>query len=139
MYLCFFVHTILSMIKTIRALMLFHGRRLKMKALILLLTTSILNSNAYASKDNFFDKLNPKRPDIEKILKEVDADYESTTGKSAHLEIDPLEELFPSCYRNSCMVWADGVIQLPIWINTPTEESMIVTLQPSILTVITTV
>lgn len=91
--------------------MLSHGRRLKMKALILTLTLSILNFNAYASrgkdKDNFFDKLNPKRRDIEKILKEVDADYESTTGKSAHLEVDPLEMLWPSCYRNSCMIWAD--------------------------------
>lgn len=107
MYPCFFTQPILSVINIIRALMLSQGRRLKMKALILLLMTSILNSNAYASKENFFDKLNPKRKDIEKILKEVDADYESTTGKSAHLEVDPLETLFPSCYRNSCMVWAD--------------------------------
>ena len=80
-----------------------------MKGLILSVTLSILISNAYAfkGKDNFFDKLNPKRPDIEKILKDVDADYERTTGKSAHLKVDPLEMLWPTCYRNSCMIWAD--------------------------------
>lgn len=81
-----------------------------MKALILAMTLTFFNANAFAKHtkgNNIFDELDPRRPDIEKVLEEMDKDYESTTGKSAHLDIDPLEELAPSCYRNSCKIWAD--------------------------------
>ena len=80
-----------------------------MKALMILLVLTLLNANAYAAKakGNFFDELDPRSPDIEKTLKEMDADYERTTGNSAHLEVDALEALLPSCYRNSCRIWAD--------------------------------
>ena len=79
-----------------------------MKALIISLALTLLNANAYASQgNNVFDELDPRSPDIEKTLKEMDADYEKSTGKSPFLEIDPLEELLPSCYRNSCKIWAD--------------------------------
>lgn len=81
-----------------------------MKALILAMTLTLFNANAFAKHtkgNNIFDELDPRRPDIEKVLEEMDRDYESTTGKSSHLEIDPLEELAPSCYRNSCKIWAD--------------------------------
>lgn len=78
-----------------------------MKALFFTLMTLTAISNAGTTSENFFDTLNPKRPDIEQVLKELDADYEMTTGKSSHMEVDLLEEILPSCYRNSCMVWAD--------------------------------
>ena len=79
-----------------------------MKALIISLALTLLNANAYASKgNNVFDELDPRSPDIEKTLKEMDADYEKSTGQSPFLEVDPLEELLPSCYRNSCKIWAD--------------------------------
>ena len=83
-----------------------------MKALIISLTFLLITANAYANghaskKGNFYDELDPRSPDIEKTLRELAKDYESTTGKSPFLELDPLEKLFPSCYRNSCAIWAD--------------------------------
>jgi hypothetical protein len=79
-----------------------------MKALIISLVLILLNTNAYAKKtENFYDELNPRRPDIKKVMKELEEDYRAKTGKSGNLEVDPLEELLPSCYRNSCAVWAD--------------------------------
>ena len=78
-----------------------------MKALIISLFLTFFYTNAYASKGNFFDELNPKSPDIAKKLKELAADYQKVTGKSPFLEVDLLEQLLPSCYRNSCSVWAD--------------------------------
>ncbi|MFA6236029.1 MAG: L,D-transpeptidase [Bacteriovorax sp.] len=64
-------------------------------------------ANAFAAGGNFFDTLDPRSPDIEKILKDLDEDYEKTTGLSAHLEVDLLEDLLPRCFRNSCKIWAD--------------------------------
>ncbi|MDO9183647.1 MAG: L,D-transpeptidase [Bacteriovorax sp.] len=78
-----------------------------MKALIISIALTLFNTNAYAAKDNFFDELDPRSPDIEKLLREVDADYQKTTGKSPFLEVDLIEQLFPTCYRNSCGIWAD--------------------------------
>lgn len=81
-----------------------------MKALILTLTLLLFNSNAFAKhsrNNNIFDELDPRRPDIDIILNEMDKDYESTTGKKAHLDVDVLEEFLPSCFRNSCPIWAD--------------------------------
>jgi lipoprotein-anchoring transpeptidase ErfK/SrfK len=78
-----------------------------MNALLFSLLFLAISTNANASKANIFDNLNPKRPDIEKLLKEIDKDYETTTGKTSHLKVDPLEEILPSCFRNSCMIWAD--------------------------------
>ncbi|MDD4976678.1 MAG: L,D-transpeptidase [Bacteriovorax sp.] len=80
-----------------------------MKALIVALALTLLNTNAYAAqkKENFYDELDPKRPDIKKVMKELEEDYRAKTGKTGILEADPLEELLPSCYRNSCMIWAD--------------------------------
>lgn len=82
---------------------------------IILFTLTFLDAKAYGAKGNFFDELDPRRPDIKKILKDLDADYESATGKSAHLEMnlatdffqDSLEDLLPRCYRNSCKIWVD--------------------------------
>lgn len=78
-----------------------------MKALMILLMMFTLTASAYAAKGNFLDELDPRSLNTEELLKKVDADYESVTGKSSHLEIDVLENFFPSCYRNSCNVWAD--------------------------------
>lgn len=78
-----------------------------MKAIILTLALTLLSTKVYASKGNFFDELDPRSPDIEKILQELDEDYKRSTGESPFLELDPLEELLPSCYRNSCKIWAD--------------------------------
>lgn len=81
-----------------------------MKALIFAMTLIVFNANVFAKHtkgNNIFDELDPRRPDIEKVLKEIDEDYESTTGKKAHLDVDILEELSPSCFRNSCKIWAD--------------------------------
>lgn len=82
-----------------------------MKVLIFALFIAAMAPKAFAAKGNLFDELDPRSPDIEKLLKDVDEDYEKTTGKSAHIynvmdeELDDL--LGPSCYRNSCPVWAD--------------------------------
>ncbi|MDO9180891.1 MAG: L,D-transpeptidase [Bacteriovorax sp.] len=80
-----------------------------MKALIITLVLTLLNTNAYAlqKKENFYDELDPRRPDIKKVMKELEEDYREKTGKTGILEEDPLEEFLPSCYRNSCMIWAD--------------------------------
>jgi lipoprotein-anchoring transpeptidase ErfK/SrfK len=83
-----------------------------MKAIIIALSLTILNVNVYAAKapakGNVFDELDPRSPDIAKQLKEIDEDYERTTGKSAHLpDLDPMEKFNPSCFRNSCKIWAD--------------------------------
>lgn len=81
-----------------------------MKPIIILSTILILLNfipNARAAKVNFFDTLNPRSPNIEKILKQLDADYEKITGKSAHLYVGPLDDFFGHCYRNSCRIWAD--------------------------------
>jgi hypothetical protein len=98
-----------------------------MKALILAITLTLFNANAFAKNtekhirgNNVFDELDPRSPDIEKTLKEMDLDYESTTGKKAHLDVDFLEELSPSCFRNSCKIWADvdkGAQRLYLYIN----------------------
>jgi hypothetical protein len=93
-----------------------------MKALIISLALTLLNANAYAAKKgNFYDELNPRSPDIEKTLKEMNEDYEATTGKSGYLDVlDPLEALFPTCYRNACKVWADvdkGAQRLYLYID----------------------
>ncbi|MGZ3790467.1 MAG: L,D-transpeptidase [Bacteriovorax sp.] len=78
-----------------------------MKALIIAFTLTLLQTNAYAENGNKFDELDPRSPDIEEQLKEMDADYEQTTGKKAFLETT-IDDLFaPSCYRNSCKIWAD--------------------------------
>ena len=76
-------------------------------ALIISLFLTFLSTKTYAVNYNFFDTLDPRSPDIEKILRIVDADYESISGISAHLAYGPLEKILPSCYRNSCKIWAD--------------------------------
>ena len=88
--------------------------RLEMKALIIAFSLTLFNANAFAKHikgNNVFDELDPRSPNIEKQLKEMDEDYERTTGKSAHpfniQDYDPMEEFSASCYRNSCPVWAD--------------------------------
>jgi lipoprotein-anchoring transpeptidase ErfK/SrfK len=94
-----------------------------MKALIIGLTLTLFNANAFAKHtkgNNIFDELDPRSPDIEKTLKEMDKDYESTTGKSSHLDVDFLEQLSPSCFRNSCKIWADvdkGAQRLYLYID----------------------
>ncbi len=91
-----------------------------MKALILFLSLTLLTANAYAASGNFFDELDPRSPDIEKTLKELAKDYQNSTGKSPFLEVDALEKLAPSCYRNSCKIWADVDInaqRLYLYIN----------------------
>jgi len=74
-----------------------------MSPIIILSTIVILLyfPNAQAAKVNFFDTLDPRSPNIEKILKQLDADYEKITGKSAHLYVGPLDDFFGHCYRNS--------------------------------------
>lgn len=79
---------------------------------VISLFLTLLNADAYAEKGNFFDTLDPKSPNIQKILKELDADYESTTGLSAHpeedyLDVDSIDQMLRGCYRNSCKIWAD--------------------------------
>lgn len=70
------------------------------------------NHSANAAIDrrfNFFDRFDPRSHNVDKILKQLDADYESITGKSAHLILilSPLDDLMARCYRNSCGIWAD--------------------------------
>ncbi|MBC7537663.1 MAG: L,D-transpeptidase [Bacteriovorax sp.] len=86
--------------------MLLPSRKKKL-ALILSLAITVINTNAFAAKTNFFDTLDPRSPNIEKILHQVDMDYESVTGKSAHLKVGPLEDIMQGCFRNSCKIWAD--------------------------------
>lgn len=79
-----------------------------MKALIILTALTLLTTNAHAAKKgNFYDELDPSSPDIEKTLQELKDDYEATTGESGIMDLDPLEALLPSCYRNACTIWAD--------------------------------
>lgn len=81
-----------------------------MKALIISLALTLFNINTYAAQPietNALDELDPTAPDIEQQLQKFDEEYERETGKSAHLDLDPLEALVPSCYRNSCKIWAD--------------------------------
>ncbi len=81
-----------------------------MKALIIAMALTLFNANAFAKHtkgNNIFDELDPRSPDIEKTLQEMDKDYELETGKSPFMEVDFLEQLSPSCYRNSCKIWAD--------------------------------
>lgn len=78
-----------------------------MKAITLLFCIFWQLNGTAATKENIFDKLNPKDPNIENLLAEIDRDYEETTGKPSHLNIDLLEQLIPTCYRNSCPIWAD--------------------------------
>ncbi len=89
-----------------------------MKALIIAFALTLINGNALAAdrkiptenpsaKGNVFDELDPRSPDIEKQLQEMDEDYEKTTGKSPFLDVNILEDFLPSCFRNSCKVWAD--------------------------------
>jgi hypothetical protein len=79
-----------------------------MKALIISLALTIVTTNVHAAeKGNFYDKLNPRSPDIEKTMQELESDYEFSTGKSGKMEIDQFEVLFPTCYRNACTIWAD--------------------------------
>ena len=61
----------------------------------------------FAESDNRLDELDPHRPDIEAQLRELDILYEIETGQSPQLEMDLQSLLKPSCYRNSCPVWAD--------------------------------
>lgn len=90
--------------------MLLPGHKLNL-FFIYLFSLLILETKAYAGNVHFYEELDPRRPDIKKVLKELDADYESVTGESAHLVIEnllePLDELVPRCYRNSCKIWAD--------------------------------
>jgi hypothetical protein len=81
-----------------------------MKALVIAFALTLYNGTASAKHikgNNVFDELDPRSPTIEKQLKEMDKDYEQSTGKSSHLEVDLFEMLSPSCYRNSCKIWAD--------------------------------
>lgn len=61
---------------------------------------------------NMIEELNPFDPNIEETLKYYDEIYEEETGKPSHLEdytiIDQLLGL-ASCYRSSCVVWAQVV------------------------------
>jgi hypothetical protein len=77
------------------------------RALFLPLILIFLNVNAFATHYNFFDTLDPKSPNIKKILKELDKDYERITGKSAHLQFGPMDDYSAGCFRNSCKIWAD--------------------------------
>jgi hypothetical protein len=60
-----------------------------------------------AQSDSTLDELDPHRSDIEIQLRELDILYQEETGRSAFLEIDLQSFLKPSCFRNSCPVWAD--------------------------------
>lgn len=50
------------------------------------------------------DDLNPKSPDIDRVLMQMDQDYESATGMSPFL-VDE-EWSATSCFRASCPTWA---------------------------------
>lgn len=84
--------------------------------LSLLLSLLVIGPQGFAqqessSQNNFFDDLDPRDPNIEQILKELDEDYRSETGKSPFiedlLEVDLLEsEPRETCRREVCPVWA---------------------------------
>lgn len=86
--------------------------RKKELALIISMTFTLLSTTAFASNHNFFDTFNPKSPNAEKILKQIDQDYERITGKSSHLKVDPLDDIMSSCYKSSCKIWADVDINM---------------------------
>lgn len=81
-------------------------QRCKMKLFLLAVSVHLFSFsvNAYEFNDNFFETLDPKNPEIEKILLSLDKEYEMTTGKSSHLEVQP--EMMRRCFRNSCKIWA---------------------------------
>lgn len=79
-----------------------------MKALLLILSLTVFSSHGYTAEGNFFDELDPRSPDIEKKLRDLDLEYERETGISPFLPGNPLDEIIETgCIRDTCKVWAD--------------------------------
>ena len=79
-----------------------------MKAWIVSLAFTLLCTNVFAAKKgSFYDNLNPRSLDIKKTMQELEGDYKYNTGKTGIMNLDPLENLLPSCYRNACTIWVD--------------------------------
>lgn len=79
----------------------------KIKLLIFFtLAITLLNSYAHSeeSKFNFFDNFDPKSPEAQKQLEQLDRDYESITGKSAHVDLGKEDKRW--CYKQNCHLWA---------------------------------
>lgn len=67
-------------------------------------------AQADLSTTKSFDELNPFAENIESILQEMDADYESETGKAAFdFGLDIPNFFAPACYQKSCEVYAQIV------------------------------
>ena len=98
----------------------------KIKALIFFalfsfLFITLLNTYAHAdvpvspqatNKTNFFDNFDPKSPNAEKILKQLDRDYERITGNKARVLPEALPAGSRECYKMSCHLWADVDLNL---------------------------
>lgn len=64
----------------------------------------ILSLSAFAESEvNFLDELDPRDPNIEKIMDHFDREYIKETGESPF--IDAGAKAVDSCYRNACPVW----------------------------------
>lgn len=59
-----------------------------------------------AAEVNVMDELDPFAPNIESILKQLDAEQEAATGMPSHIEDNQSQMTKASCYRLSCRVWA---------------------------------
>lgn len=75
-----------------------------MKALITFLFV-LISTNSYASfSENLLDELDPRAPDIEETLQEMDNAYFKMTGDMPFLKSD--KGRGDLCYRDACPVWS---------------------------------
>ncbi len=87
---------------------------MKCRNLLLAVTaTLLLSAQAFAGapKSNAMDEFDPSSPDAERILEDMDAEYERATGKSPFLETPSLslKSMFgiQDCKRTECAVFLD--------------------------------
>jgi lipoprotein-anchoring transpeptidase ErfK/SrfK len=74
-------------------------------AFTITLVFTLLNSYSYAAQKNynFFDTFNPKEKNAEKVLQQMDRDYEQITGLPSHLKD---ESTSAYCYKSNCKILA---------------------------------
>lgn len=66
---------------------------------------TLFSVNAFALSDqNMLDELDPRDPNIENILRELDAIYSDSTGLSPFIGEGEMKK--GTCFRNACPVWA---------------------------------
>lgn len=75
-----------------------------MKTLLALIVLAF-QYNVHAFEENLLDELDPRAPDIEEKLQEMDEGYYKMTGEYPFLK-SASEDDKHVCYRNACQVWA---------------------------------